>query len=147
MTQPARDDAGTSELAAIRRESRGLYWSSAIFSFFVNLLMLTGPLFMMQVYDRVLGSRSEATLVRDLAEPRASGDVRIHVLADPERSPNNAGLVWLADHLAERSYERAIVSGAPPFVYAVVDKLADARIEQPLESDVFSYAPRPDPQT
>ena len=34
-----------------------------LFSFFVNLLMLTGPLYMMQVYDRVLGSRSEATLV------------------------------------------------------------------------------------
>ncbi|SMX22863.1 ABC transporter transmembrane domain-containing protein [Boseongicola aestuarii] len=30
---------------------------------FTNLLMLTGPLFMLQVYDRVLGSRSEETLV------------------------------------------------------------------------------------
>ncbi len=30
---------------------------------FVNLLLLTGPLYMLQVYDRVLGSRSEATLV------------------------------------------------------------------------------------
>ena len=34
-----------------------------VFSVFVNLLMLTGPLFMLQVYDRVLGSRSEETLV------------------------------------------------------------------------------------
>lgn len=33
-----------------------------IFSFFFNLLMLTGPLFMLQVYDRVLSSRSEETL-------------------------------------------------------------------------------------
>ncbi|MCT8159111.1 type I secretion system permease/ATPase [Pseudoruegeria sp. SHC-113] len=62
MSQPSREEAGASELAAIRRESRGLYWSSAIFSFFVNLLMLTGPLFMLQVYDRVLGSQSEETL-------------------------------------------------------------------------------------
>lgn len=34
-----------------------------LFSFFVNALMLTGPLFMLQIYDRVLSSRSEATLV------------------------------------------------------------------------------------
>ncbi|NVP57571.1 type I secretion system permease/ATPase [Rhizobium sp. DBTS2] len=34
-----------------------------LFSFFVNLLVLTGPLFMLQIYDRVLASRSEATLV------------------------------------------------------------------------------------
>jgi ATP-binding cassette subfamily C protein len=34
-----------------------------LFSAFVNQLMITGPLFMMQVYDRVLGSGSEATLL------------------------------------------------------------------------------------
>ncbi|MGY3438706.1 MULTISPECIES: type I secretion system permease/ATPase [unclassified Marinovum] len=55
--------AGLSELRGIRRESRGLYWSVGLFSFFANLLMLTGPLYMLQVYDRVLSSRSEATLV------------------------------------------------------------------------------------
>lgn len=37
--------------------------SVTIFSFFSNLLMLTGPLFMLQIYDRVLGSRSQETLV------------------------------------------------------------------------------------
>lgn len=62
----ARDDAaarGAAELRAARAESRWLFWSVGIFSFFVNLLMLTGPLYMMNVYDRVLGSRSVATLV------------------------------------------------------------------------------------
>lgn len=33
------------------------------FSFFINLLMLTGPLFMLQIYDRVLSSRSIPTLI------------------------------------------------------------------------------------
>ncbi|MDD9922446.1 MAG: type I secretion system permease/ATPase [Boseongicola sp.] len=36
---------------------------SFLFSIFINLLMLTGPLFMLQVYDRVLSSRSQETLV------------------------------------------------------------------------------------
>ena len=54
---------GTAELRAARRESRGLYWAVAIFSFFVNALMLTGPLYMLNVYDRVLGSRSLETLI------------------------------------------------------------------------------------
>ena len=54
---------GQSELKQIRKQSRTLYWFVALFSIFANLLMLTGPLYMLQVYDRVLGSRSEATLV------------------------------------------------------------------------------------
>ncbi|MEM9582604.1 MAG: type I secretion system permease/ATPase [Pseudomonadota bacterium] len=54
---------GISELRAARRTGIWLLWAVFIFSIFVNLLMLTGPLFMLQVYDRVLGSRSEETLV------------------------------------------------------------------------------------
>lgn len=54
---------GLAELRDVRKRSRGLFISVGFFSIFVNLLMLTGPIFMLQVYDRVLGSRSEATLV------------------------------------------------------------------------------------
>ena len=54
---------GGAELAAARRLSRALIWSAGLFSVFVNLLMLTGPIFMLQVYDRVLGSGSEETLL------------------------------------------------------------------------------------
>jgi ATP-binding cassette subfamily C protein len=54
---------GLRELRAIRAEARMLFWAVFIFSVFVNLLMLTGPLYMLQVYDRVLGSRSEETLI------------------------------------------------------------------------------------
>lgn len=60
---PNRRNTGREELLAARKQSRPYYWFVAIFSFFVNVLMLTGPMYMMQVYDRVLGSRSEATLV------------------------------------------------------------------------------------
>ena len=55
--------AGQAELREARAESRSLYWIVGIFSMFANLLMLTGPLYMLQVYDRVLGSRSEETLI------------------------------------------------------------------------------------
>ncbi len=55
--------SGLPELIAARRESRGLYWFVGLFGVFVNLLMLTGPIYMLQVYDRVLGSRSVETLL------------------------------------------------------------------------------------
>lgn len=51
-----------SALQSARRSGSALIWVVFLFSIFVNLLMLTGPLFMLQVYDRVLGSRSEETL-------------------------------------------------------------------------------------
>ena len=54
---------GVAELRRARSESRSLYWLVGVFSLFANLLMLTGPLYMLSVYDRVLGSRSEATLI------------------------------------------------------------------------------------
>ena len=53
---------GRDELDASRRDMRGLLIAAFVFSVFVNALMLTGPLYMLQVYDRVLGSRSEPTL-------------------------------------------------------------------------------------
>ena len=54
---------GDREISGALAESRRLFVSVGLFSVFVNALMLTGPLFMLQVYDRVLASRSEATLV------------------------------------------------------------------------------------
>ena len=45
------------------RVVRPAMWSVIGFSFFINLLGLTGSIYMMQVYDRVLSSRSIQTLV------------------------------------------------------------------------------------
>lgn len=45
------------------RKFRSIFAAAIVFSFFANLLMFVGPLYMLQVYDRVLTSRNEMTLV------------------------------------------------------------------------------------
>lgn len=47
---------------AVRR-SRPAIAGTAFFSMFINLLMLAGPIYMLQVYDRVLPSKSIETLI------------------------------------------------------------------------------------
>ncbi len=56
-------NSGSGKPTKIRPRIRRLVVIVILFSIFTNLLMLTGPLFMLQVYDRVLASRSEETLV------------------------------------------------------------------------------------
>lgn len=55
--------AGRAELHGLHAESRALLGSVALFSAVANLLALTGPLFMLQVYDRVMSARSTETLL------------------------------------------------------------------------------------
>lgn len=50
-------------VAAALNNTRKAFLGVAILSAVTNLLMLTGPLYMMQIYDRVLASRSVPTLV------------------------------------------------------------------------------------
>lgn len=57
----ATNHPGLAELAQHRQPR--LFALAIIFSAAASLLMLTSPLYMLQVYDRVLSSRSEATLV------------------------------------------------------------------------------------
>lgn len=51
------------ELRTALTALKGIFTHVGAFSFFANILMLTGPLYMLQVYDRVLGSQSVPTLV------------------------------------------------------------------------------------
>src|SRR6476659_10046925 len=51
------------DIAAPLRECRRAFASVALFSGVVNLLMHDGPLYMLQIYDRVLSSRSVPTLI------------------------------------------------------------------------------------
>ena len=62
MSFEAVSARGAEELRAARAAGLGLVMAIGLFSAAVNLLMLTGPVFMLQVYDRVLASRSVETL-------------------------------------------------------------------------------------
>ena len=63
MITAADSGNGDREIRAALADSGRLLLACGLFSMAVNVLMLTGPLFMLQIYDRVLSSRSEATLV------------------------------------------------------------------------------------
>ncbi len=54
---------GVEELRASLARCRSAFIAIGIFSFFVNMLVLTGSLYSLQIYDRVLSSRSEPTLL------------------------------------------------------------------------------------
>lgn len=60
--QKTRKEAKNSYLGGLRG-LRGTFVLVGLFSAIINLLMLTGPVYMLQVYDRVLSSGSVATLV------------------------------------------------------------------------------------
>ena len=51
------------DISVALKNSRRAIWGVGFISIIVNLLMLTGPLYMLQIYDRVLSSRSTATLL------------------------------------------------------------------------------------
>ncbi len=60
---PLRQQTASSELGDALGACRRAFIAIALFSGMSNLLMLTGALFMLEVYDRVLPSRSIPTLV------------------------------------------------------------------------------------
>ncbi len=76
-----------------------------------------------------------------------------HVLiADPERSERNRAMTWLRQHgraFAEKKQHMldaspVVLCGGPGFVYAACDALRAVGVTAAqMQSDVFSYAPRP----
>ena len=43
------EQRGRAELAAMRRLDRPYYWTVGFFGIFVNLLVLTGPIYMLEI--------------------------------------------------------------------------------------------------
>src|ERR1700685_3144105 len=63
LPRPPGQNFAASELGAALAACRRAFLAVALFSEMSNLLMLTGALFMLEIYDRVLPSRSVPTLV------------------------------------------------------------------------------------
>ena len=62
LTRPPRTHS-TSEVRRALRTCRAAFFGVALFSAIGNVLILAGPIYMLQLYDRVLTSRSVPTLV------------------------------------------------------------------------------------
>ena len=58
----AKNWAGHARLQEGVKLTLPIFLTATIFSFFINLLMFVSPLYMLQIYDRVVTSRSETTL-------------------------------------------------------------------------------------
>jgi PrtD family type I secretion system ABC transporter len=58
-----KEDGARSDIVAALRSCKKSIVATGLFSGVINILMLTGSVFMLQVYDRVLASRSVPTLV------------------------------------------------------------------------------------
>src|SRR5713101_4232093 len=59
----AMRDGPAAELAAALASCRGAFVATGLISGMSNVLMLTGAIFMLEIYDRVLPSRSVPTLI------------------------------------------------------------------------------------
>ncbi len=55
--------ATKSELVEVLKTCKDAFVGAGIFSFFINILMLASPVYMLQIYDRVLASRNVTTLI------------------------------------------------------------------------------------
>ena len=60
--QQTQQNTSASELKQAIYASKKSFFVVGFFSMFINILMLVPPLYMLQLYDRVLTSRSEGTL-------------------------------------------------------------------------------------
>jgi len=98
--------------------------AAGVFSFFMNMLLLTPSLYMLQVYDRVLGSRSEETLlfitlllVSALFVMGALEIVRSRLLV----KANNAIDAALAPYLLRKMAEGATSPDGNPYGHGLKD--------------------------
>lgn len=98
--------------------------AAGVFSFFMNMLLLTPSLYMLQVYDRVLGSRSEETLL--FISLLLAGALVVMGTMEMVRSrllvrANNAIDAQLAPYLLRKMAEGATSPEGNPYSHGLKD--------------------------
>jgi ATP-binding cassette subfamily C protein EexD len=113
--------------AAIRDCKLSIFFVG-VFSFFENLLMLAVPLYMLQVYDRVLTSNSKPTLI-SLSVITIGTLAVISVLSMSRSRMLSAASEWLDRRLSPGLFERAVQSRlkSSPYGAEALDDLANIR--------------------
>ena len=106
MAAPAKDE---SALRAAFREARSGFMAVAVFSFFLNLLMLVAPIYMMQVFDRVLSSGRIETLI--MLTIIAGGSVLVLGILDTVRRRVLTRIATWLDHRLSAELISASVTG------------------------------------
>jgi len=87
LPRPLRQPPASAELAAALGACRRAFLAIALFSGMSNILMLTGSLFMLEVYDRVIPRRSVPTLVALLILASGLYAAQGHHRRDPQPDP------------------------------------------------------------
>lgn len=110
------------ERGAVKGSALWFYIVAAAFSVAINLLMLVSPLYMLQVYDRVLTSGSVETLI--LVSGAALGLLAVYGFADDARRKTMA----MVGDFVQAKYGPAILRGSfndPQTARALPSRLAD----------------------
>ncbi|MGF1454309.1 MAG: type I secretion system permease/ATPase [Alphaproteobacteria bacterium] len=63
MAQPGIPSVDHPVVVDLKKTARKIFGVAFVFSIFINLLLLVSPIYMLQIYDRVLASGSAATLI------------------------------------------------------------------------------------
>jgi len=89
---------------------RGSLAATVVFSLFINLLMFTSPMYMMQVYDRVLSSRNEMTLL--MITLLVAGLMMVYALLESLRSRILVRIGIRLDQQVKERLFQAVFDGA-----------------------------------
>jgi PrtD family type I secretion system ABC transporter len=112
MNRPPKGRTGAAFLRQTMRRSRAAFIAAALFSLLVNLLMLTTSFYSLQVFDRVLTSRSTDTLF--YLSLIAVIALLVLWIIDLARSQIMTAIgTWVEERLAPRIVTAAVAGFAP----------------------------------